>query len=166
MKNKHSSDTIAEDMIRTFTQLVCAEGHLKTLIEKKSAELENGIIDIDNPEELNKALDLLEQYPQELNEIAEIRRAVMVKLFNMYEGDKTYWCQVKHLASASYTAFECYQASDDDAELLNMALEINKQFIKAMTHFLGVEITTCAACFGDFLKGEKEEDNNGMASIL
>lgn len=165
MRNKMSTDSIAEDMIRTFTQLICAEGHLKTLIEKKHAELENGLIDVENGAEVNKALDLIESYQEELQITAELRRMMMAKLFSMYDGDRTYWCQVKHLASASYTAFEAFQASDDDPDLMNLSLEINKQFIRALTHFLGVEITTCAACFGDMLKGEKEETEDDLASI-
>jgi hypothetical protein len=52
------------------------------------------------------------------------------------------------------TLFEAYQASDDDAELLHMAYEANEAFTNAMSRFLGVEITSCAACFADALKGE------------
>lgn len=159
MKNNHSSDTLAEDLIRSFQQLICSEGHIKTLIEKTSAELENGIIDSENPAELNKAMDKLDNLNTELSEIADLRRRMMVNLYEMYggKGDKTYWCQVKHLASASYTAFEVYQASDDDPMWYEIALETNKQFIKALTHFIGVEVTTCASCFGDMLKGETNE---------
>ena len=47
MENKHSSDGIAEDMIRSFVQVGCAELHAKTLLEKFSAELENGIVDVE-----------------------------------------------------------------------------------------------------------------------
>lgn len=159
MKNIHSSDTISEDLIRSFQQLICSEGHVKTLIEKSTAELENGIIDVENPEEVGKALEKLDNLHEELKDIADIRRRMMVALYEMYgsKGDKTYWCQVKHLASAAYTAFEVYQASDEDPTMFEFALETNKQFIKALTHFIGVEVTTCASCFGDMLKGENNE---------
>lgn len=156
-KNKYSSDAIGEDIIRSFTQLICSEGHLKTLIEKKTAELENGIIDNDNSEEVCKALDAIDNYREELDSIAMLRRNMMKKLYDMFESensDLTYWCQVKHLANSAYCAFEAYQASDNDADLYHMAIEINKQFIRALTHFLGIEITTCASCFHDAMKGE------------
>lgn len=157
MKNIHSSDTMAEDLIRSFQQLICSEGHIKTLIEKTTAELENGIINVEDPNELNTALEKIDNLHEELNDIADIRRRMMVTLYEMYggKGDKTYWCQVKHLASAAYTAFEVWQASDNDPMMYEFALDANKQFIKALTHFIGVEVTTCASCFGDMLKGEK-----------
>lgn len=162
MKNKWSSDTLAEDMIRSIQQLICSEGHIKTLIEKTTAELENGIIDIDDPDEMARAMDKIDDLHEELKDIADIRRRMMVTLFGLYggQGDKTYWCQVKHLASAAYTAFEVWQASDDDLILYELALDTNKQFIKALTHFIGVEVTTCASCFGDMLKGETHDTEN------
>lgn len=149
MKNKHSSDGIAEDMIRAFVQTGCAEIHAKTLIEKYHAQLESGLTDDANAtiEKMNASVD-------EVNSLAELRRRIMLALFNMYDGDKDYWCMVKHLGIGAYTLFEAYQASDDDAELLSLAIDANKTFITALSHFLGTEITDCAACFADMLKGE------------
>ena len=72
-------------------------------------------------------------------------------------GD-VYKRQVKHLGMAMYTAFEAYQASDNDPEMLDFALRANQMFIKAVTEFLGVEVTECASCFSDILKtGEGHE---------
>lgn len=150
MVNKHSSDGIAEDLIRAFVQVGCAESHAKTLLEKVTAELETGITDA-RQDAILHVDDLIE----EINSLAEIRRGMMRSLQVMYpDGDKSYWCMVKHLGVAAYTAFEVYQASDDDADLLNTAMETNKHFVKALSRFLGVEITSCAACFADALKGE------------
>lgn len=149
MKNKHSSDGIAEDMIRAFVQTGCAETHAKMLLEKYHAQLESGLTDDANItiEKMNASVD-------EVNSLAELRRRIMLALFNMYDGDKDYWCMVKHLGIGAYTLFEAYQASDDDAELLSLAIDANKAFITALSHFLGTEITDCAACFADMLKGE------------
>lgn len=158
MKNRNSSDTMAEDLIRVFQQLACSEGHLKTLWEKATAEMENGIIDVDDPDVLDKQLDKIDSIQEEINDVAQLRRETMLALYNLYEGgDKTYWCMVKHLATAAYTAFEVYQASDDDPELLDYSKRCNEQFVKALSHFLGVEVTTCAACFGDALKAQEEK---------
>ena len=82
----------------------------------------------------------------------------MRKLFGMFDGDKDMWCQAKHLGIGAMTLFEAYQASDDDPELLNMALEANSAFVHAMSRFLGVEITNCSACFADSLKGVKTDE--------
>ena len=150
------SDGTAEDLIRSFVQMACAELHLKTLIEKATAELDNGIIDPFDSDAVDRQVTKLTEMQEELSMTAELRRSVMLHLFSMYDGDKDYWCMVKHLGTAAFTLFEAYQASDDDTELLSMALDANKRFIKAMTRFLGTEITDCAACFADFLKGEKK----------
>lgn len=155
--NKNSSDGLAEDLIRAFVQIGCAESHTKTLIEKTDAELNNGLIDTNNKDAVEKAINHLNELIEELGSLSELRRDMMRYLQRMYpNGDKTYWCLVKHLGVGAYTAFEVYQASNDDPELLQMAIEANKRFTKALTHFLGVEITECAACFSDSLKkGEK-----------
>ena len=146
------SDGIAEDLIRSFVQVGCAEVHMKTLIEKTNSELENGIA-----EDFQAQSEKLNELVEEANNLAELRRSIMLRLFNMYDGDKDYWCVVKHLGIGAFTLFEAYEASEDDPALLELALEANKRFIKAMCRFLGTEIVDCAACFADILKGEKHE---------
>jgi len=151
-------DGATEDLIRTFQQMACTEGHLKTLIEKYQSEMENGLIDVEDDAVRSAHIEKLNDAIDELNVVAELRRAVMLKVMNGYEGaDKNYWCCVKHLAVASYCAFEAYQASDNDAELLNMWIETNARFVKAVTRWLGTEITSCAACLGDVLKSKGVE---------
>jgi len=152
-----NSDGAAEDMIRSFVQLSCAELHAKTIIEKTESSLENGIVDLEDEKEVEKALNKVLSMSDELNLIAEARRAVMLRLFEMYDGDKDYWCMVKHLGSGAFTLFEAYQATEDP-DIYNLALEANKCFVQALTHFLGVEITDCASCFADLLKA-KEKTN-------
>lgn len=153
--NIHSSDSQAEDLIRAFVQVGCSESHLKTLLEKAVSELENGLIEVENPEVLKAHTEKIDEITEEITLTADLRRRMMLKLFNMYDGDKSYWCMVKHLGVGAYTAWEVYQASDDDPELLQMALDANKRFIKAMSRFLGTEIVECAACFGDMLRPSK-----------
>lgn len=151
-------DGTAEDLIRAFVQVGCAENHAKTLMEKYNAQLENGLIDLDDSAAVLAQTDKITDITDELNNLAELRRSLMLRLFNMYDGDKDYWCMCKHTAVAAYCAFEAYQASDDDTELYALALEANKRFINAMTHFLGVEITECSACFLDQLKAERKDN--------
>lgn len=161
-RNEFSSSGQAEDLIRAFVQIGCAESHAKTLLEKATAELENGLIDIENHEAVEKQVEHINDLTDEINSLAELRRDMMRYLQKLYpNGDNTYWCMVKHLGVGAYTAFEVYQASDDDPDLLNMALEANKRFTKALTHFLGVEVTACAACFADAIS-EKKGVTNGM----
>ena len=150
-------DGIAEDMIRSIVQLSCSELHQKTLYEKYTAELENGLVDTEDQEVVDKQIEKIEEALQDLNELAQLRRRAMLTLFNLYEGDKSYWCQVKHLGSAAYCLMECYLASEDDAEILSLAMDANRAFVRAISHFIGVEITDCAACLSDLLKGK----NNG-----
>lgn len=163
MINHNSSEGIAEDLIRAFTQLVCVEGHYKTLIEKKISEIENGFIkDEDIPKQLNEIEDLKAQ----LEQVAQLRRDEMLHLYKMFgeKGDKSYWCSVKHLSASAYTIFECYQASDNDADLLTYALETNKQLMIAVEKFLGVTVSSCASCFSDILKTEVKGALNDKSS--
>ena len=148
MRNEHSSDGIAEDIIRSFVQFGSAEMHIKTLIEKNMAKLENPSED-DDPEKIN--MDLME-YDWLLEECASLRRKSMLHIFEMYDGNKDAWCLVKHLGIGSMQMFEAYQASEEDPELYGLWIDSNKAFIKSLSIFLGIEITDCAACFADMLK--------------
>lgn len=157
-KNDMSEVGYAEDLIRSYIQFGCAEIHAKTLYEKTTAELENGMIDVEDAEALQSHLDKCQMFRDDINEYASIRRDIMRKLMDMFpNGDKSMWCQAKHLGIGMMTLFEAYQGSDDDVELLHMAYEANKAFTKAMTRFLGIEISDCASCFSDALKGIDNE---------
>lgn len=156
-RNKDSEIGMAEDMIRSFVQFGAAEIHAKGLYEKTQAELENGYVDVENNEVLQKHLEKAEQYRLDIETYANLRRSVTRALFNMFEGDKDAWCLVKHLGIGAMTLFEAYEASDNDLELLNLAYEANKAFVHAMTRFLGVEVSDCAACLSDSLKGVDKE---------
>ena len=147
------ADGAAEDLIRAFQQLACTEGHLKTLVEKFNAELTNGIIDPSEEDKVKEQIEKISDTVDELDKVAELRRSVMLFLMEQYGGDKDWWCAVKHLSAGAYTLFEAYQATGD-AALLNAALEANARFTKAVTRFLGTEITDCAACLADVLKGK------------
>ena len=154
-KNNMSEVGYAEDLIRSYVQFGCAEIHAKGLYEKALAELDNGMVDITDPEILQAQIDKTESYREDINTYADMRRSIMRKLFEMFDGDKDMWCQVKHLGIGAMTLFEAYEGSEDDIELLQMAYEANKAFVKAMTRFLGVEMRDCAACLADSLKGER-----------
>ena len=148
-----NGDGAAEDQIRAFVQFACAEGHAKTILEKAESELEN--TDPEDEETCQKLVEKISSMSEELGYIAEMRRAIMLKLFNEYQGDKDYWCMVKHLGSGAYTLFEAYQATEDP-ETYDLAIEANKCFVRAISHFLGVEIVDCAACLSDILKAKEK----------
>lgn len=152
MKNEMSEVGYAEDLIRAYVQFGCAEIHAKTLYEKATAELENGIVDTQDEKVLQKQLEKVEQYRLDIGNYADLRRKMMRKLFEMFDGDKDMWCQAKHLGIGAMCLFEAYEGSDDP-DLLAMAYEANKEFISAMSRFLGIEWTDCASCFSDYLKG-------------
>lgn len=147
MENPHSSDGIAEDLIRSFVQFGSAEMHLKTLVEKTLAKIENP-----SPDDPDDLMEQLVGYEDQMEEVASLRRKAMLALFELYNGNKDAWCLVKHLGIGAMQIFEAYQASDNDVELFNLCVESNKAFTKALCVFLGVEITDCAACFADMLK--------------
>ena len=153
-KNVHSEVGASEDLLRSIVQMSCAEIHAMGLYFKTTAEMENGLIDVSNPEILQKQLDKADMYQEDIEICANLRRSMMRSLFDMFEGgDKDMWCMVKHLGLSAMQCFEAYENSDNNLELLNAAYEANKAFTKAVTRFLGIEIGDCSACLSDELKG-------------
>lgn len=153
MKNERlnsAADGAAEDLIRSIMHLGASEYHALSLYQKKMSRLVNGLDDVEV--ELDEKLSEAERYREELLDLAELRRDAMMILYEMYDGDKDLWCQVKHLSIAYITAVESYQSSED-IKLLELATKINEKMNMALTGFLGTEITDCASCLGDFLKG-------------
>ena len=144
----------AEDMIRAYVQFGCAEIHAMGLFYKANAEMENGMIDVGDTNVLLEHTEKIEQYQNDIEQYANLRRSVMRKLFSMFDGNKDMWCQAKHIGIGAMTLFEAYEASDNDMELMMLCIEANKAFTSAMSRFLGMEITDCAACFADMLKGD------------
>jgi len=164
MENKHATDGIAEDIIRSFVQIAVLEMHVKTLLEKRVSELENGLVVADN---IEGHLEVIDELEVDIHELAELRRGDMLYLYELYGnvGDKEQWCSVKHGAIAMMCAFEAWQGSDHDPFLLSAALKKNQYFIKVLSTFLGVEITECAACFADILKMSKEENTDETSNM-
>ena len=153
-QNRLTETGMAEDLIRSFVQFGAAEIHAMNLYYKSQAEVENELIDVNNTDILSRQLEKIEQYQRDIEVYAQLRRSVMRYLFEMFEGEKDVWCLVKHLGIGAMTVFEAYEASENDLELLNLAYEANRAFVEAMSRFLGIEITDCAACFSDAMKGE------------
>lgn len=158
MENKRlnkTADGSAEDLIRSIMHLGASEYHAISLYQKVVAQLDNGLVDVDDPEVLNEHVAKINRFSKDIIDFAELRRTAMLMLFEMFEGgDKDYWCQIKHLGVAYITAMESYQSSED-LELLQLALDINKKFTEALTAFLGAEITDCASCLSDYLKAKE-----------
>lgn len=154
--NIHATDGMAEDLIRSMIQTAAYELHLKTLLEKRTSEMENGLIDVDDEAVLKKQFESIESTEESLIQAADMRREDMLLLYELYgaKGDKERWCTVKHTAMMMITAFEAWQASDNSKEIQQNYLNKNKVFIKELAAFLGVEITQCAACFADLLKSK------------
>lgn len=155
-RNANSEVGAAEDLLRAIVQMGCAEIHAMGLYYKTIAETENGLVDIDDNEVLQKHLEKAEMYREDIEAYATLRRQMSLSLFEMFEGgDKDLWCMVKHLGLSMMQCFEAYENSDNNLALLNTAYEANKVFTKAVSRFLGIEITDCSACLSDALKGKK-----------
>ena len=156
--NKFSEVGAGEDLLRAIVQMGAAEIHAMGLYYKTQAELENGLIDIEDNEVLQKQIEKGEMYREDIETYSDLRRRMMTALKDMVgteEANKDLWCMVKHLGLAMMQTFEAYENSDNNLELLNIAYEANKALTKAVTRFLGVEITDCAACFADSMKGNE-----------
>ena len=153
MVNEFSEVGFAEDLIRSYVQFGCAEIHAMNLYYKSVAEMENGLIEVEDSDVLNAHIEKTDGYQEDIETYANMRRGVMRKLMSLFDGNKDMWCQAKHLGIGAMTLFEAYEGSDNDPELLSMAYEANKAFVRAVSRFLGVELTDCAACLSDSLKG-------------
>ena len=163
--NKSSEVGLAEDLLRSIVQMGCAEVHAITLYFKIESQLEHGLVDVTDPDILHKTLEKADMFREDINTYADLRRRMTKALMNMFENnDPLMWCQIKHLGIAYYTALETYQASDDDSELLVLAYESYKAFAKAVTRFLGVEITECASCLSDALKATTKGEDDGSSN--
>lgn len=155
-KNVNSEVGSAEDLLRAVVQMGAAEIHAMGLYFKTTAEMENGLVNIDDPEVLQKQIDKAEMYREDIETYATLRRQMTTALKDMVgteEANKDMWCMVKHLGLSMMQCFEAYENSDNNLELLNLAYEANKAFTKAVTRFLGIEIGDCASCLSDALKG-------------
>lgn len=155
-KNVNSEVGSAEDLLRAVVQMGAAEIHAMGLYFKTTAEMENGLVNIDDPEVLQKQIEKAEMYREDIETYATLRRQMTTALRDMVgteEANKDMWCMVKHLGLSMMQCFEAYENSDNNLELLNLAYEANKAFTKAVTRFLGVEISDCSACLSDALKG-------------
>lgn len=158
MKNKNSEVGAAEDLIRAIVQMGCAEIHAMGLYYKTTAEMENGLIDVSDPDVLQEVLDKADGYMEDIETYAGLRRDMMRSLMSMFEGgNKDMWCMIKHLGLSAMQTFEAYENSENNPELLYIAYEANKAFVKAISRFLGVEVTDCAACLSDAMKGVDED---------
>lgn len=162
-RNSNSEVGAAEDCIRAIVQMGCAEIHAMTLYYKTTAEMENGLVDVRKPDVLQKQLEKADMFREDIETYADLRRRMTKALFDMFDNeakDKTMWCQIKHLGLSAMQIFETYEASDNDPELLSLAYEANKAFTKAITRFLGIEISDCASCLSDALKAERNEEDD------
>lgn len=157
-RNSNSEVGSSEDLLRAVVQMGAAEIHAMGLYFKTTAEMENGLVNIDDPEVLQKQIEKAEMYREDIETYATLRRQMTTALKDMVgteEANKDMWCMVKHLGLSMMQCFEAYENSDNNLELLNLAYEANKAFTKAVTRFLGVEISDCSACLSDSLKGVK-----------
>lgn len=155
-KNVNSEVGASEDLLRAVVQMGAAEIHAMGLYFKTTAEMENGLVNIDDPEVLQKQIDKAEMYREDIETYATLRRQMTTALKDMVgtdEANKDMWCMVKHLGLSMMQCFEAYENSDNNLELLNLAYEANKAFTKAVTRFLGIEITSCSSCLSDALRG-------------
>ena len=159
-RNDFSEVGAAEDLLRAVVQMGAAEIHAMGLYFKTTAEMENGLVNIDDPEVLQKQIEKAEMYREDIETYATLRRQMTTALKDMVgtnEANKDMWCMVKHLGLSMMQCFEAYENSDNNLELLNLSYEANKAFTKAVTRFLGIEITDCAACLSDSMRGTKNE---------
>lgn len=109
---------------------------------------------------------LMERRTKELAVLYEIQRDLYVarkeaeqQIFNEFpDADKTYWCLVKHAATAFVIAEENFHARDCNAEGESAMLKAASNLGKTTGLALGFEPYGCLRCLDEALKGERNEE--------
>lgn len=159
--NTESSVGITEDLITNIMHLCASEYHLNILIRKYEDQLTfwyaDGETEFLSQEDLEKVQDLDETIfimTNLLNTVTENRRNAMKKLKKQAneKGNQDMWCLLKHVLTATITAFEVWQVDIRDVKTKQLFIDQSRIANQVIAMFLGYEVTPCSACLTDMLK--------------
>ena len=164
--NKNSSSGVAEDALRAIREARALENHQFTLMMELDSKWKDSLnADELDTDALERVMEDVRESVEDMLKISQIRRKRMkyaTDIFNN-KGDEKKWCSIKHVLGLIESTFEIWQA-DPTPENFEDLVDVNELTIKFITKWLGVEITSCAACFGDILKATErgEVDDNEL----
>lgn len=159
--NKDSSVGITEDLITNIMHLCASEYHLNILIRKYEDQLtfwyadgDTEFLSQEDSEAVQGLDELIFMMTNLLNTVTENRRNAMKKLKEQAneKGNQDMWCLLKHVLTATITAFEVWQVDIRDVKTKQLFIDQSRIANQVIAMFLGYEVTPCSACLTDMLK--------------
>lgn len=129
-------------------------------IDEKLNDLWNKLEgEVENMEEMQKTTDAISALYEISRDVYAARKEAEQQIFDAVpDADKTYWCQIKHCATAFVIAEENFHARGCDSESEKVMLKAASNLGKVVSLAFGFEPYGCLRCLDEALKGEKNED--------
>lgn len=90
-----------------------------------------------------------------IKECNNIRRKLMDKIKDEFNGNMHYWCSLKHAIEMRQYSTEIMYANMDDVDVVTIQSEASKIMYSVLSKFINQDTTTCGRCFNDLLLSEK-----------
>lgn len=139
-------------------------------IDEKLNDLWNKLdTEVNDMEEMQKTTDTINALYEIGREVYEARREAEDQIFSAVpDADPTFFCQVKHSATAFVIAEENFHARGFDAESEKVMLKAASNLGKVVSIAFGFEPYGCLRCLSDRLNTPepKEEDGYELAPAL
>lgn len=159
--NKDSSVGITEDLLTNIMHLCASEYHLNILIRKYEDQItfwyNDGMPEFQSAEDLDNIVineGIIKDCVETLSNITVQRRNAMKLLKSQANenGNKDMWCLLKHMLTATVTAFEVWQVNLLDEHTKRIFIDQSRATNQVIAMFLGYEVTPCSACLTDQMK--------------
>lgn len=92
---------------------------------------------------------------ERIRECNDIRRWIMDKIKNDFNGNMHYWCSLKHAIEIWQYATEIMYANMDDTYLVHVQHKASDMMYSILSKFINQEITTCWRCMNDVLLSDE-----------
>ena len=145
------------DLALSIAQDCADEWHSRDYIQGLESELES-VDEKEMPALHEKLKKQIEEEKEEWLDGVKLRRRKMDVLgIQSPNYDYHKRCTLKHRATAYVEAVETYQASPQDINYV-VLVKSEKRFFRALSKFMGMEITDCGRCLSDQLNVEQSKE--------
>lgn len=76
----------------------------------------------------------------------------MSRIMNEYDGNRHYWCALKHAIAVWWLMTEILYANPWDFEIMKMQQDASDSMYSILSTFIKQPVTTCWRCFADILQ--------------
>lgn len=96
---------------------------------------------------------------EQISRYTKVRRDVMEKIRQSFDGNMHYWCSLKHAIESRQYATEVLYAEPENMDLMKIQQECSNWMYAILSKFIWQEITTCWRCFHDAIQLHEELKN-------